>query len=73
MAIKTRSKKFRKLEIDLSGPDGNAFCLMATASRWAKQLNLNEGEILEEMRGGNYENLIKVFDKYFGKICDLIR
>ena len=73
MAIKTKVQSYKKREIDLSGSEGNAFYLMATASRWAKQLHLNEGEILEEMRGGDYENLIQVFDKYFGEICDLIR
>tara|TARA_B110000285_G_C14723771_1_gene423327 strand:+ start:245 stop:475 length:231 start_codon:yes stop_codon:yes gene_type:complete len=52
--------------IDLTGPDGNAFSLMAEATNLAKQLNFNGKEIVEEMTTGDYENLISVFDKYFG-------
>lgn len=52
--------------IDLTGPAGNAFSLMAEATNLAKQLNFNGKEIVEEMTTGDYENLISVFDKYFG-------
>ena len=30
-------------------------------------------EILDELKSSDYENLIKVFDKYFGKLIDLER
>jgi hypothetical protein len=40
--------------IDLTGPEGNAFCL-------------------EEMKSGNYENLVATFDKYFGDYVILER
>ena len=59
--------------IDLTGPDGNAFSLMGTANRWAKDLGLDSEKILDEMKSGDYENLIQVFDKWFGDICDLKR
>ena len=52
--------------IDLTGPDGNAFALMGYAQRFAKQLGLDSAAILKEMRSGDYENLLKVFDGYFG-------
>ena len=52
--------------IDLTGPEGNAFSLMARASDFAKQLGFDAEEIIEEMKSGDYENLISVFDKYFG-------
>tara|TARA_R100000455_G_C6159733_1_gene45506 strand:+ start:293 stop:526 length:234 start_codon:yes stop_codon:yes gene_type:complete len=55
--------------IDLDGPDGNAFVLMATAKRFAKQLCYEDIEInsmLEDMKSSDYENLLKVFDKHFG-------
>ena len=59
--------------IDLTGPDGNAFSLMATATNLAKQLGFNDKEIVEEMTTGDYENLISVFDKYFGDYVILER
>jgi len=41
-----------------------------------KQLELSSSrteEILDEMKSSDYENLIKVFDKYFGLVVDLER
>ncbi len=52
--------------IDLTGPDGNAFALMGYAQRFARQLGLDSKQILGEMKSGDYENLINVFDSYFG-------
>lgn len=71
MAIIKKEQKRRV--IDLTGPDGNAFYLLGTASKWSKQLGLDSDKVLEEMKSGDYENLIQVFDKYFGSICDLER
>ena len=59
--------------IDLTGPDGNAFSLMANATNLAKQLGFDDGQIIEEMKSGDYENLISVFDKYFGDYVILER
>ena len=53
------------ITIDLTGPQGNAFFLLGTASNLAKQLGLNSDEICEEMKSGDYENLVEVFDNYF--------
>lgn len=61
------------ITIDLTGPQGNAFFLMGTASNLAKQLGLNSDEITSEMRSGDYENLVEVFDNYFGSIVTLYR
>lgn len=72
MAIKSRDEMPR-LSIDLSGPEGNAFVLMGYASSLAKQLGLDGKTITEEMRSGNYDNLVNVFDKYFGDYVDLYR
>jgi hypothetical protein len=46
---------------------------MANASRFAKQLGLNGASIIEEMKSGDYENLVEVFDKYFGDYVILER
>jgi len=74
MAIKSKYKrKKKKIEIDLTGPDGNAFVLLGYAKRLSRELDLNYKQILDEMMEGNYENLINVFDKYFGEFVDLYR
>jgi hypothetical protein len=73
MSIKYKKMKTGPVEIDLTGPDGNAFVLIATASRLAKQLGLDGKKIQAEMMGGDYENLIKVFDNHFGEFVTLYR
>jgi hypothetical protein len=74
MAIKSKYKrKNKKIEIDLTGPDGNAFVLLGYAKRLSRELGLDHKQILDEMMEGNYENLINVFDKYFGDFVDLYR
>jgi len=70
--IKEKSKK-DKLEIDLTGPEGNAFHLIGVANRLSKQLGLDSNKIREEMMSGDYENLVKVFDSYFGDFVILYR
>ena len=62
-----------EIVIDLTGPQGNAFFLLANASKLAKQLGLNPFQVLEEMKSGDYEHLITVFDKYFGDYVTLER
>lgn len=62
-----------KIIIDLTGPDGNAFVLMGYAKRLAEELDLDSESIISEMKGGDYENLLSVFDKYFGNYVILER
>jgi hypothetical protein len=59
--------------IDLTGPQGNAFFLLGTAQKWAKQLGFNVDAVLDEMQSGDYENLVQVFDSYFGDYVILER
>lgn len=68
-----KKKKNKGLEIDLTGPQGNAFVLLGYASQLSKQLGLNSEHILSEMKSGDYENLVAVFDKHFGNIVTLYR
>ena len=63
----------RNLEIDLTGPQGNAFFLIGTARNLAKQLGRDSKEITNKMMSGDYENLIKIFDEEFGSIVTLYR
>ena len=72
MAILEKPKQ-NGITIDLTGPQGNAFYLLGTANNLAKQLGLDGTEIMEEMKNGDYENLINVFDNYFGSIVTLYR
>ena len=76
MAIKSISRRRKGIEIDLTGPNGNAFVLIATAQRLAKQLNFGREEsqrILQEMQSKDYENLLSVFEKSFGRYVTLYR
>lgn len=66
-------KKSKKLIINLSGPEGNAFYLLGKARGIAKKIGLDHEQVIREMQESDYENLIKVFDKYFGNYVDLIR
>jgi hypothetical protein len=68
-----KSKKETGIEIDLTGPDGNAFVLIGYANRLAKQLGLDGRAIQKEMIDGNYEHLVKTFDKHFGEFVTLYR
>ena len=61
------------IEIDLTGPQGNAFYLLGTAKNLAKQLDLDGNEIMKEMMSGDYENLLQVFDENFGSVVTLYR
>jgi len=68
-----KKKQNSKIEIDLTGPDGNAFVLIGKASNLAKQLGLDQKAIQAEMMSGDYENLVKVFDNHFGSFVTLYR
>ena len=59
--------------IDLTGPDGNAFVLLGYATQFAKELGLDAEVICNEMKESDYENLLQVFDKYFGSFVILER
>ena len=68
-----REKTQKELVIDLTGPDGNAFALMAYAKRLATQLGMNHHVIIDEMKQGDYEHLVKTFDFHFGDYVILER
>ena len=63
----------KKQVIDLTGPEGNAFSLLGTASKLCKQLGMYDTLVVDEMTSGDYEHLIKTFDTYFGDYIDLER
>ena len=74
MAILNRNVlKPRRVQIDLAGPGGNAYALMGIGQDLCKQLNRDWEPVQKEMTSGDYENLLKVFDREFGEYVDLIR
>lgn len=75
MAIKhiSEMKLPPKPQIDLSGPDGNAFALLGYAQNLSKQLGLDFAPIEAEMKASDYEHLVLTFDKHFGDYVDLYR
>ena len=65
--IKSKEEKKKgPIEIDLTGPEGNAFVLLGYAGKWAKQLGLDAKEIQTDMISGSYEHLLSVMEKHFG-------
>tara|TARA_Y100000758_G_scaffold145092_1_gene102869 strand:- start:716 stop:976 length:261 start_codon:yes stop_codon:yes gene_type:complete len=65
MAVELKPK-LDKMYIDIDGPNGNAFYLMAVARDFCKKLDLDEDEILADMKSDDYLNLLKVFEDNFG-------
>ena len=71
-----KDKKQLPIEIDLTGPDGNAFVLLGKAKSFAKAIGMNgiEAEaLINDMTSGDYEHLLEVFDKHFGSFVTLYR
>ena len=71
--IRNKIENKGPIVIDLTGPEGNAFVLLGYAKQHAKQLNFDEKKITDEMMSGDYEELLQVFDRYFGDYVILER
>jgi|TARA_Y100000287_G_scaffold130521_1_gene105740 spore maturation protein SpmB len=74
--IRAKQEHTGPIIVDLTGPDGNAFALIGLATRLAKQLGIDShtiNVIKTKMMSGDYEHLLKVFDKYFGDFVILER
>lgn len=59
----------QKTVIDLHGPNGNAFVIIATAQNLARKMGWSNEQInslLDDMRSGDYMNLIDIFEENFG-------
>ena len=65
--------KTKGIEIDLTGPDGNAFVLLGIAKKLCRELGYHFEPVRDDMISGDYENLIEVFDKHFGDFVTLYR
>ena len=63
------------MDVDITGPEGNAISLMGNAERWAKQLGWNQqtiDAILEDMQSGDYNHLLDVIEDKFEHVGTLI-
>ena len=68
-----KKKPNGKIEIDLTGPQGNAYFVLGVARSLAEQLGKDFDNIYKRMTSGNYENLIKVMDEEFGEYIVMYR
>ena len=77
MAIRKKEERNdHSINIDLSGPEGNAFVLLGYARNFCKQLRydkLRTERIIEEMTLTDYEGLLYTFDREFGTFVTLWR
>lgn len=75
--IKNREEMVvQKIEVDLRGPEGNAWALLALAGQLGRSLDMEKNEILqikEDMISGDYEHLVDTFDRHFGDFVVLYR
>ena len=71
--ITNKRPKKSKIEIDLTGPDGNAFVLLGIAKDLCHKLDLDWNYVHSEMTSGDYENLLQTMDKYFSDILVMYR
>lgn len=74
--IKDINSKPHGIEIDLTGSEGNAFCLMGMAKRWYKQLAYTPEKIearMADMMSSDYEHLLAIMEEDFGSIVTFYR
>jgi len=71
--IRDREEKTGPIEIDLTGSDGNAYVLLEFAKKLARALDIDYDVVYTRMTEGDYENLVNVFDEYFGDFVILYR
>lgn len=68
--IKTCSPE-QKMTIDIDGPEGNVFSLMAIVKKLGDRLGLESKSIMTEMQEDDYAHALRVFNKNFGEYVNL--
>ncbi len=63
----------RKPVIDLDGPDGNVFQILAMAKTMCNRLDWDYDKFDAEVKffADSYEDVIGLFDSWFGDYCDM--
>jgi len=72
MIVPPQKQPQTHITIDLSGPEGNAFALIAMAKRLAKQHDLDPEPIVNKMMSEDYVNLVHTLNYHFGHCLILI-
>ncbi len=71
--ITNKRPKKTKIEIDLLGPEGNAFALLGIAKDLCHKTGIEWEPIKNEMTSSDYEWLLQVMDHYFGDFIIMYR
>ena len=75
-SLKNKPQGPTPIEIDLTGPKGNAYYLLGLAQNLCQQLRYDDmrtEQILDEMKLTDYEGLLYTFDREFGLLVTLWR
>ncbi len=71
--ITTKRPKKTKIEIDLQGPEGNAFALLGIAKDLCHKTGIEWEPVKNEMTSSDYEWLLQVMDYHFGDFIIMYR
>ena len=71
--ITTKRPKKTKIEIDLLGPEGNAFALLGIAKDLCHKTGVEWEPVKNEMTSSDYEWLLQVMDYHFGDFIIMYR
>lgn len=71
--LKKVDQPYRRIQIDLTGSDGNTIVLLGYARRWARELGIDFDPIQKQCLESEYEEIIQILDKHFGAFVDFIR
>jgi len=72
--IQKKEDKAGMIEIDLTGPEGNVFSLMAAARQLGRSMGTEQIDaLIEDMMSSDYEHAVTAFDNKFGDYVLLLR
>ena len=71
--ITNKRPKKTKIEIDLTGPEGNAFALLGIAKDLCHKTGIEWEPVKNEMTSSDYEWLLQVMDYHFGDFIIMYR
>lgn len=75
MSLKIKkTEEFKKIEIDLTGPEGNVFVLISKGCSFLKQLKHSDEDIEDfkkEMMSSDYTNAVRHFHDTFSDFVEL--
>ena len=68
-----RKEEYRRTVIDLDGSDGNVFVLLSLAKSFCQKLDWDYSKFDAEVKffADSYEDVVGLFDSWFGDYCDL--